>query len=79
MIATACSSGSGGNEVKVGIMGSDTRIWDVIKTNLQKEGINIKLVQFNDYDQPNQALAGGDIDLNAYQHVYFFRKLEQRT
>lgn len=71
LIATACSSGSGGNEVKVGIMGSDTRIWDVIKTNLQKEGINIKLVQFNDYDQPNQALAGGDIDLNAYQHVYF--------
>jgi YaeC family lipoprotein len=38
---------------------------------LEKRGIHIKIVSFNDYIQPNMALAAGDLDANFYQHVPF--------
>ena len=57
--------------VKIGIIGSDQRIWDFIRPELKKKGIDLKIVQFTSYDQPNQALASGDIDLNSYQHIYY--------
>lgn len=60
-----------GTTVKVGIMSGDERIWKPIAKRLKKESINLKLVIFNNYDQPNTALKNGDIDLNAFQHNYF--------
>lgn len=54
--------------VKVGVVGDSNEAWDqVVIPNLKKEGINVELVKFSDYIQPNEALAKGDIDLNAYQ------------
>lgn len=53
--------------VKIGVVGDSNEVWDPIIRNLKKDGINIKLVKFSDYVQPNEALAKGDIDLNAYQ------------
>lgn len=34
----------------------------------QKEGIDVKVIEFSDYTLPNTALAQGDIDLNNFQH-----------
>jgi D-methionine transport system substrate-binding protein len=34
----------------------------------EKEGIDIKVVEFSDYTLPNAALAQGDIDFNNFQH-----------
>ena len=42
--------------------------------NFRKEGIKIELVHFLDYSQPNQALADGEIDLNAFQHYAFLEQ-----
>ena len=42
--------------------------------NFWKEGIKIELVHFLDYSQPNQALADGEIDLNAFQHYAFLEQ-----
>lgn len=68
---TACgnsSSADSGTTVKVGVVGDSNEVWDqVVISNLKKEGINVELVKFSDYIQPNEALAKGDIDLNAYQ------------
>lgn len=33
-----------------------------------KEGIDVKVVEFSDYTLPNAALAQGDLDLNNFQH-----------
>ena len=67
---TACgnsSSAGSGTTVKVGVVGDSNEVWDqVVIPNLKKEGINVELVKFSDYIQPNEALAKGDIDLNAY-------------
>ena len=58
--------------VKLGIMGgSDEEIWDPVKAEVAKQGIDIEYVFFTDYTQPNAALANGDIDLNAFQHYAY--------
>ncbi|WP_125764542.1 MetQ/NlpA family ABC transporter substrate-binding protein [Companilactobacillus hulinensis] len=57
--------------VKIGITGSDNRIWKAVDKKLAKDNIKIKLVEFSDYSQPNAALDQGQVDLNAFQTVYF--------
>ncbi len=59
-------------KVKVGVIGSKNELWDKIKENLVKENIEIELVEFTDYNLPNEALNAGDIDLNSFQHHIFF-------
>lgn len=79
VVATGCSKGSaqsGSSEkkettVKLGVIGSDTDVWDSVKDRLKKEGINLEYVKFTDYNQPNAALADGSIDLNSFQHQFF--------
>jgi len=38
---------------------------------LEQRGIHVKIVSFNDYIQPNVALADGELDANFYQHIPF--------
>lgn len=77
LILSGCSgnsaSGSGEKEVvKVGVNGSGVPIWEYMKEKAAKEGIDIEIVEFADYVRPNQALADGDIDLNAFQTISYF-------
>ena len=58
--------------VKVGVVGENNEQWEqVIIPTLAEEGIIIELVKFSDYIIPNQALAQGEIDMNAFQHYDF--------
>ncbi|MDM0078672.1 MetQ/NlpA family ABC transporter substrate-binding protein [Variovorax sp. J2P1-59] len=41
---------------------------------LEKKGYKVKLVEFNDYVQPNLALAQGSLDANFFQHLVYLRK-----
>ena len=38
-----------------------------------KEGIEIKIVEFSDYNTPDAALAQGDLDANNFQHLPFLK------
>ncbi|MCM3087922.1 MetQ/NlpA family ABC transporter substrate-binding protein [Bhargavaea ginsengi] len=73
----ACGGGSsdesGGDtvEVKIGVNGADGAQWPILQEKAAKEGIEIELIEFADYTLPNNALAQGDIDLNAFQHIAF--------
>lgn len=76
----ACSKESSAGEtkhVKIGVTGSDGQMWDIIKEKAEKQGIEIELVEFSDYTLPNQALANGDIDLNAFQHIAFLNQFKE--
>lgn len=57
--------------VKVGIMSGDKQdqeVWkSVAKTAKEKYDLKLKFVYFSDYNQPNEALLSGDIDVNAFQ------------
>ncbi|MFX1734552.1 MetQ/NlpA family ABC transporter substrate-binding protein [Paraburkholderia sp. A1RI_3L] len=55
--------------IKVGVTGGPhAQLMDAVKTVAARNGLNIKIVEFSDYVQPNAALAGGDLDANSYQH-----------
>src|SRR5690625_622186 len=69
VLFVACSKN---DTVKVGISGSDTTIWDFVVEQAKDEGIDIEIVRFSDYVQPNLALAEGEIDLNAFQTISYF-------
>lgn len=60
--------------IKIGVVGESNEMWDPVIEKLADEGINIKLISFTDYSTPNQALANGEIDLNAFQHQAYLNK-----
>src|SRR5437763_1957964 len=54
------------NSLKVGVsVGNGEQIFEVVKKVAAKDGLNIQVVVFNDYQLPNAALASGDLDANA--------------
>ncbi|WP_017379813.1 MetQ/NlpA family ABC transporter substrate-binding protein [Paenisporosarcina sp. TG-14] len=59
-------------KVKVGVSGGDTRTWDYIVDISKDQGLDIELVTFNDYVQPNIALDEGELDANAFQTISYF-------
>ena len=59
-------------KVKIGVVGTNEEdIWKHVKNKVSSEGIDLEIVVFTDYNLPNDALANGDIDLNAFQHYIF--------
>lgn len=62
-----------GQKVTVGVASEyEEEVWkDVAQRAKEQEGIDLEIVLFNDYVQPNIALADGSLDLNAFQHVEF--------
>ena len=57
--------------VKLGVVGENNEQWQPVIDALAEEGVTLELVKFADYTTPNRALADGEIDLNAFQHIAF--------
>lgn len=57
--------------IKLGVVGENNEQWEPVIESLAKENITLELVKFADYSLPNQALADGEIDLNAFQHYAY--------
>ncbi|MDR0423719.1 MAG: MetQ/NlpA family ABC transporter substrate-binding protein [Rickettsiales bacterium] len=83
VIATtiACKKGEDANNQKVQILklGVMTKPYQnvlnkYVKPALQKEGIELVIVEFSDYNTPNLALYDKSIDVNAFQHQQFLDK-----
>lgn len=71
-----CASGTAKDTktetVKLGVVGTKNDEWESVKDRLKKKkNIDLQLVEFTDYTQPNAALAEKEIDLNAFQHQIF--------
>lgn len=61
--------------IKIGVVGEKNEVWEeVIKRYEEGTGKKAELVKFSDYNQPNEALASGDIDVNSYQHYKFLEE-----
>ena len=50
---------------------SSTDIWEEVADKVADQGVDLGVVTFSDYVQPNRALDEGDIDLNAFQTRIF--------
>jgi D-methionine transport system substrate-binding protein len=65
------SSASGLTKVKLGVVGASDPYWKTFRTEARKQGIDLDVVDFADYAQPNPALAEGEIDINQFQHIVY--------
>lgn len=55
--------------IKVGVTGGPhAQVMEAVKKVAAKGGLEIRIIEFSDYVQPNAALAAGDLDANSYQH-----------
>lgn len=45
-----------------------------IKPLLERQAYKVKIVEFNDYVQPNLALAEGSLDANVFQHIVYLNR-----
>lgn len=54
--------------------------YDVLKRavvpQLEQKGYKVRLVEFNDYVQPNLALAQGSLDANLFQHIAYLNRFK---
>jgi D-methionine transport system substrate-binding protein len=66
--------------IRVGTVGGpDAQVWAVVQKVAKREGLNVKVIEFNDYVQPNAALDAGDLDANSFQHQpYLDSQVKQR-
>lgn len=75
LVLTGCgapkSRESESKAIRVGLIGPNLDEWEYMKEKMAKQGIEIEIVEFTDYNQPNEALTNKDIDLNAFQHYIF--------
>ncbi len=55
--------------------------YDVLKLaivpQLEEKGYKVRLVEFNDYVQPNLALAQGSLDANLFQHISYLNRFKE--
>jgi D-methionine transport system substrate-binding protein len=73
LLLIACHSQTDKNTVRIGtISGPETRLMEVAKqVAKQKYGLNLEIVEFSDYIEPNTALSDGSIEANMFQHKPF--------
>ncbi|VTR78999.1 MetQ/NlpA family ABC transporter substrate-binding protein [Cellulomonas hominis] len=57
--------------VRVGVTDISKEYWTTFSDLAAEEGIEIELVNFTDYQQPNPVLSEGDLELNQFQHLLF--------
>ena len=73
--ASAETGGAGdagtGEVVRIGVVGAGDPYWETYKEAAAAEGIEVELVDFSEYTQPNPALSAGELDLNQFQHVIY--------
>jgi D-methionine transport system substrate-binding protein len=64
------------NVIKVGtIAGPETQLMEVAKEVAKNEyGLDVEIVTFTDYNQPNEALSDGSIDANMFQHLPYLQQ-----
>lgn len=76
LVLTGCSKKSqAGNVLRVGtIAGPDVELMNVVKEIAKTDyGLDIEVVAYDNYTQPNAALSKGQIDANVFQHVPFLK------
>jgi D-methionine transport system substrate-binding protein len=64
-------TGGKNKPVKIGVVGASGPQFEVLEADAEAEGIYLEFVDFTDYNQPNPAVASGELDLNQFQHIIY--------
>ncbi|MFS0712416.1 MetQ/NlpA family ABC transporter substrate-binding protein [Microbacterium sp. 2P01SA-2] len=80
LLLGACASNAGSGDsgdaaqdgpVRIGVVGAGDPYWETYKEAAADEGIEVEIVDFTEYTQPNPALSAGELDLNQFQHIIY--------
>lgn len=63
--------GTAENPVQLGVVGAAEPYWTTYEEAVEAEGIQIEIVDFTDYNQPNPATSEGELDINQFQHIIY--------
>ena len=63
--------GSAENPVQLGVVGAAEPYWTAYEEAVEAEGIELDIVDFGDYNQPNPATSEGELDINQFQHIIY--------
>lgn len=72
--SSAASSEGGDEKVRLGVVGASDPEWAILTDAAAEEGIDLEVVDFAEYTQPNPALTEGDLDLNQFQHLVYLAR-----
>jgi len=71
-LAAGLAAAQAAEIVRLGVTaGPHAQIAEVAKKVAARDGLDIRIVEFQDYIRPNAALDAGDLDANSYQHLPF--------
>jgi D-methionine transport system substrate-binding protein len=70
---------SANDELVIGISPSFAKPLQVAAEEAKQQGLNVKLVEFSDWNTPNITLNHGDIDANFFQHQPFLDNAKKET
>lgn len=71
-LAVAAVFPAAAETLTVGVTGGPhAQIMEFVAKQAAKDGLTLKIVEFDDYQLPNAALASGDLDANSFQHQPF--------
>lgn len=80
LLLGACASNAGSGDagdaaqdgpVRIGVVGAGDPYWQTYKDAAADEGIEVDIVDFTEYTQPNPALSADELDLNQFQHIIY--------
>jgi D-methionine transport system substrate-binding protein len=67
-----------GEVLRIGITpGPAEEILHSVEPSLAQQGVEIKIIHFSDYIQPDMALASHDLDANLYQNIAFLNQFNR--
>ena len=74
IVLSACGKPNPNTLVVGTIAGPETELVDIAqKVALNQYGLTIKIIEFSDYNLPNEALMDGTLDANVYQHLPYLK------
>ena len=79
LVAWTQQKKSASDELVIGISPSFAKPLQVAADEAKQQGLNVKLVEFSDWNTPNITLNHGDIDANFFQHQPFLDNAKKET
>lgn len=75
------ATGEESKEIKIGATAGpySDMVKKALTPGLEEKGYTVKLVEFSDYIQPNNALDEGSIDANLFQHTIYLENFETQN
>ncbi len=79
LVAGCSPKKSENNKIKIGVTpGPHPELVSLVLEDLKADGVEVEIVVFTDYVQPNLALASGDLDANFFQHGPYFENFIEK-